>query len=108
MKNKIKLLFLIILIQTIIFPSIPASATDNGFDPNFIISDSEILDSASMSLEDIKQFLTDKGGYLGGYSCANPDGKIMTAAVIIYDRAVTNKVNPKFIIVLLQKEMGLI
>ncbi|MDD5071688.1 MAG: hypothetical protein PHQ42_03060 [Patescibacteria group bacterium] len=61
-----------------------------------------------MTFEEIKEFLKAKGGYLANYSCADPDGKIMTAAEIIYDRAITNKVNPKFLIVLLQKEQSLI
>lgn len=81
---------------------------DTEFNPNYIISDEEVLDYTSMNLDDIKAFLKDKAGFLATYSCANPDGKMMTAAEIIYDRAVANKVNPKFILVLLQKEMSLI
>jgi hypothetical protein len=85
-----------------------AALAENNFNPNYIISDSEILDYTAMNLEEIKEFLNDKGGYLATYSCADPDGKMMTAAEIIYDRAVTNLVNPKFLIVLLQKEQSLI
>lgn len=61
-----------------------------------------------MNFEEIKNFLIKKGGFLANYSLANPEGKIMTAAEIIYDRATTNKISPKFLIVLLQKEMSLI
>ena len=78
------------------------------FDPNYIISDAEVLDYSSMSFEEIKRFLQNKGSYLANYSCANPEGKIMTAAEIIFDRATTNRVNPKFIIALIQKEQSLI
>ena len=102
------------------------------FNPNFIISDDEILDSGTMSVNDIQQFLEDKNSYLAGYRCANADGVSKTAAEIIYDAAADNydcdgitidapltlaqkriqckkiSINPKFLLVLLQKEQGLI
>lgn len=87
--------------------SCPPARADN-FDPNNIISDEEVLDYTAMTLDDVREFLKNKGGYLANYSCADPDGKIMTAADIIYGRAITNKVNPKFLIALLQKEQSLI
>ena len=93
--------------------------TENGFDPNYIIGDQEILDYNSMSLEDIKQFLIVKGGYLAGYkliACTDDDvaqqrvcsGSLKSAAEIIYERAQANQVNPKFLLVLLQKEQSLV
>jgi hypothetical protein len=103
----IKVFFVLLAIYFGILGANTALA-ENNFNPNYIIGDSEILDYTAMSLEEIKEFLNDKGGYLANYSCANPDGKMMTAAEIIYDRATTNLVNPKFLIVLLQKEQSLI
>lgn len=79
-----------------------------SFDPNYIISDEEIFNSNAMTEAQIQDFLDRKGGYLANYSCENPDGVSMKASKIIYDRAVTNKISPKFILVLLQKEMSLI
>ncbi|NTU98811.1 hypothetical protein HGA64_02290 [Candidatus Falkowbacteria bacterium] len=61
-----------------------------------------------MSLTQIQDFLNSKGGFLATYRTTNSSGVMMSAAEIIYDRAVTNKVNPKFLIVLLQKEQSLI
>jgi hypothetical protein len=95
-----------------------AKAEDN-FNPNYIISDFEILNYDSMSLNDIQEFLINKNSYLVNYkikSCTAEDvfnkvecsGKIMSAAEIIYDRAITNKISPKFLLVLLQKEQSLI
>jgi hypothetical protein len=89
------------------------------FDPNYIIGDQEILDSGSMTLEEVKQFLAAKNGYLANYriaACTDDDvlnqrpctGPVKSAAEIIYDRAQVNKVNPKFILVLLQKEQSLV
>jgi len=78
------------------------------FNPNYIISDEEILDYNSMSKSEITAFLDARDGFLATYSTTNPDGKRMMASEIIYDRAQSNKISPKFIIVLLQKEQSLI
>lgn len=88
--------------------NVRAQDADDNFNPNYIISDEEILDYTALSKEQIITFLNNKGGFLANYSCSDPDGKTMTAAEAIYDRAITNKVNPKFLIVLLQKEQSLI
>ena len=80
-------------------------ASADTFDPNNIISDNEVLDYNSMTIEGVKEFLATKGSFLATYSVANPDGKIMTGPEIIYDRAITNKISPKFILVLLQNQM---
>ena len=97
-------LFFIIVFNFFIY----LEAKAETFDPNNIISDFEVLDYTSMNLEEIKTFLITKGSYLSTYSCANPDGVVSTAAEIIYDRATTNKISPKFLLVLLQKEQSLI
>ncbi|MCX6792999.1 MAG: hypothetical protein NTY12_03145 [Candidatus Falkowbacteria bacterium] len=78
------------------------------FNPGYIIGDQEILDDQSMTQEEIQNLLVAQGGFLATYPVVNPDGLTMTAAQAIYDRARNNHVNPKFIIVLLQKEQSLI
>lgn len=78
------------------------------FDPNFIIGDQEIYDEASMSLEEITAFLNAKGGFIATYTVTDPEGRSMSAAQAIYERSRANHVNPKFIMVLLQKEQSLI
>lgn len=105
-KLQLTIFFSLILLVSVKY--INAQTVENSFNPNYIIGDNEILDSTSMSLLEIDQFLTSKGGYLATYNTTNPDGKTMSAAEIIYDRAITNGVNPKFLIVLLQKEGSLI
>ncbi len=96
--------FIIIFVLFIIKPA----AVKAAFDPNYIISDEEVLDYTAMNLEEIKTLLMNKNSFLSTYSYLNPDGKLMTAAEIIYDRAITNKVSPKFLLVLIQKEQSLI
>lgn len=107
-KIKQTLIFLLSIGVSLIITTTAKAEGNAEFNPNFIIGDEEVLDDSAMNLDDIKNFLKSKGGYLATYSSANPDGKIMTAAEIIYERAMANKVNPKFIIVLLQKEQSLI
>ena len=127
MKKIYYLLFILIITL-----SLAKTAQAQGFDPNNIIGDLEILDHASMNLTDIQQFLAAKGSYLANYSCADINGVIRKASEIIYNAAVSSydcdgailsdsptdserslkcrkvTISPKFLLVLLQKEQSLI
>jgi len=127
-KNKL----FITLLSVICYLLSATTVSANTFNPNYIISDSEILDSTSMSLNSIKEFLHNKNSFLYNYICPNADGITKSAAEIIYDAAVNNydcagadlsdnpteaekklkcqpiTINPKFLLVLLQKEQSLI
>lgn len=109
--------FVYIMVLLGVFLATPGLA--QTFNPNFILDDSEINDYTSMSLADIQQFLVDRGGAIANFkvqSCLPQDvafglpcsGPVVSAAEVIYDRSRNNRVNPKFVIVLLQKEMSLI
>ncbi len=82
------------------------------FNPNFIISDEEILNVNAMSLNDIRRFLQNKPGILKNYivevNIKDEPFRRVPAAEYIYERAVKNGINPKFVLVLLQKEQSLI
>lgn len=107
------------------------SAQAIEFDPNYIISDAELYDSGSMSLIEIEQFLRARGSYLADRQFKNCDGHYKSGARIVYEAAnnydcegvaigsnptyeekarlcepVT--INPKLLLVLLQKEQSLI
>jgi len=104
-----KVVILFISLILVFGLSLPAMAlTDDSFNPNYIVSDAQILNYDSLSLSEIQNFLTRKNGFLATHSATNPDGIAMSAAEIIYDRAQINKISPKFIIVMLQKEMSLV
>jgi hypothetical protein len=91
------------------FTTAQAADPEKTFDPNHIIGDYEILDHDCMTREEIQKFLEDKNSYLANYSCENPDtGEELKASEIIYNRAINNKISPKFLLVLLQKEQSLI
>ncbi len=101
-------LILAILLFGLALAGWPTKQALADFNPNYIISDEEVLDYTSMTLSEIQSFLARHHSYLAGYKCQNPDGQLMTAAEVIYDRAQTNHISPRFIIVLLQKEQSLI
>jgi len=123
-----KLFCIIVLLAGFLVTSTVFAA---NFDPNNIISDQEMLDSNSMTLADIEVFLRNQGGYISKNNFPNYAGQQKTAAQIIYDAAnnydcggtdveatapISVKeakcqkvsINPKFLIVLLQKEQSLI
>jgi len=121
--NKLQSILIWALLFSVLTPAYAQTTANDSFNPNYIIGDDEVLDSSAMSLNEVKDFITGQGGFLATYSTTsctdddlyNPDGKykpcsgpVMSAAEIIYDRAVANKVNPKFLIVLLQKESSLV
>ncbi|MFA6271588.1 MAG: hypothetical protein WC693_00575 [Patescibacteria group bacterium] len=91
-------------VLSVIFSLIlPTFAQAYSININNIITDTELLDSSSMSLTRIQSFLKDKGSYLTNYSTG---GK--TAAEIIFDAANYYHINPKYILVRLQVEQSLI
>jgi len=109
------------------------TSIDAGYNPNNIISDTEMLDVYSMSLSDIQAFLQSKGSYLANLQIPNAYGDLKTASEIIYNAVRNNydctgatlsdspteterllkcrlitTINPKVLLVLLQKEQSLI
>ncbi len=105
---------------------------NNGFNPSLIISDAEILDNQTMTLHEIQSFLDTKNSFLANYSCPDANGIVRRASEIIYNASTKNydcdnvplsanpteqeksqkckkiTINPKFLLVLLQKEQSLI
>jgi hypothetical protein len=128
MKNPYYLIVPLSLVLMFFF--IP-SANAAIFNPNLIITNEEMLDSKSMTLSDIELFLKSKDGYISRNYFPNSDGELKSAAQIIYDAAnnydchdivLSSKptraereqkcryapINPKFLLVLLQKEQSLV
>jgi hypothetical protein len=77
-----------------------------AFDPNYILSDEELQDANAMDLNQIQAFL--ERGYLADLKTEDHDGRLRYAADIIWRAAQQHNVNPKFLLVLLQKEQSLI
>jgi len=123
---------IVALVVAVVIAATPKFMQAAEFDPNFIISDAEILDSGAMGLADIQQFLESHGSYLAKYRGEDYYGTVRSAAEIIYNAAtngydcsgvavdnpqdlaeakakcVKTSINPRFLLVLLQKEQSLI
>jgi len=97
---------ILILFAIIIFSPFKLKAVE--FNPNFIISDEELENWESMNLFDIQAFLEAKDSYLQNYKTKNWKGVIKKAASMIYEAAKENKINPKYLLVKLQKEQSLV
>ncbi|HRH32108.1 MAG TPA: hypothetical protein PLK06_02160 [bacterium] len=97
-----KPLLTLALVSAIFFPLKSALA----FDPNFILSDEELQDSQAMDLNQIQAFL-ERGG-LADLRLEDHTGRTRDAADIIWRTAQQTHINPKFLLVLLQKEQSLI
>lgn len=102
--SKIALIF--ICLFSLLLPLFSFAQTE--FNPNFIISDEEMQQSNSMTVRDVQKFLETKGSYLATYSALDIDDRYKTAAQIIYEAAQRYNVNPKFLLVNLQKEQSLV
>ncbi len=87
---------------------LPQSVLASDFNPNYLISDEQMQDYTSMTKSDIDLFLDQKGSYLHTYKTTDKNGEKKKAADIIYQAAHEYKINPKYLLVKLQKEQSLI
>jgi hypothetical protein len=78
------------------------------FNPNYIADEDDFLRSGTMSSAEIQSFLTARGGFLATYRCDDGSGNQILASEAIYRVSVNNGVNPRFILVLLEKEQSLL
>lgn len=95
------LLFFLFLLLS---PSIIYAQT---FNPNFILSDSELWDKDSISQAAIQAFLEREGSVLANYQ-EEVNGKTMPASEIIWKIGQDYHISPKFLLAILEKEKGLI
>lgn len=104
----IQRLFVILMTIAVIATALPTSLHASVFDPNYIISDTEMQYWQSMSEQDIQVFLEEKKSFLATYYSVNHDGEELRASKLIADAARAHRINPKYILVKLQKEQSLI
>ncbi len=77
------------------------------FNPNFVLTDSDLEDTSTMTRDDIARFLL-RHGSLGVLITPDTDGRMKAAADIIARIANTYHLNPQFLIALIQKEQGIV
>ncbi len=107
MKKQTFHIFNVFIITSFLFSPFTTLAATT-FDPHFIVSDEEIQDCNSWSRNDISAFLHNKNSYLSNYVTVDYKGLPKTAADIIYDASKNYNINPKYLLVTLQKEQSLI
>ncbi|MCL5996452.1 MAG: hypothetical protein M1546_10430 [Chloroflexi bacterium] len=84
-------------------PPSRAEALVEPFDATYVMADEEFNDSYAMSCDQIQEFLNGRTGALKNYVL---DGK--SAAQIVCEQSNRFGINPRLILVLLQKEQGLL
>lgn len=110
MKNKKKIIFLIIA-NLLFYPLLTARGSVQFYEQNYdfnqnnIVPENALTDYNSLTVEQIKQFANSKGGTLGRY--VDPEVK-MPAYYVIWQAAQEFRINPKFLLAMLQKEQSLV
>lgn len=112
MQKITKFLIIFLLLISNLAYYLPLSAavttTDFEFNPHYILSDNDLQDYRSMNRADIQAFLENYPGILAELRTPDKDGNVRLASDIIYQAAQDYRINPKYILVKLQKEMSLI
>jgi hypothetical protein len=112
--KKISVITLLLSIFSLYTPFVQAQVdtplpTNKPIDYNFLISDSELTDYNSMSQTQIHDFLVANGSFLATFYVDGGFGQpAVSATELIYRAAQDNRINPKFLLVLVQKEQSLI
>lgn len=78
------------------------------FNGNYIINNQDQDDYLSMTLQEIQNFLESKNSALADFVVNDINGIAKPASQIIYEAAHNYQVNPKWILVMLQKEQSLV
>ncbi|MFH1047363.1 MAG: hypothetical protein V1738_03600 [Patescibacteria group bacterium] len=96
------------IMLAVFFSAVPTSVVEAAFNPNYIMSDAEMRDAYAMSFQDIYIFLSEKGGLNNQFDVDAEDGLLKGTAQLIDDAAKRYSINPKYVLVLMQKESGII
>jgi len=104
LRSALLVLALVLFAVVLVSPAFAAT-----FNPNLVISDDNMRADDSMSVASIQAFLVEKKSLLATESFPRHDrGKTASAAVIIYEAARAFRISPRVLLVMLQKEQGLI
>ncbi|MBT4120769.1 MAG: D-alanyl-D-alanine carboxypeptidase [Candidatus Magasanikbacteria bacterium] len=106
MKLYLKIASFVILASIVLLPSFVLS--EDQFDASYIISDEEMQNWESMSRAGIQAFLDDYDSYLANFKTSDKDGVTRMTSDIIARSAKEHSINPKYLLVKLQKEQSLI
>ena len=105
---KKKLILAITLLSALIIQlgliGVSQAATISGL----CITEPEFTDYNAMTLQNIRDFLTARGGFMKALfpDVAETGSEMVDAALEIYNAAQANKINPRVLLTILQKEKG--
>lgn len=86
----------------------PLAVRAAEFNPHLIISDNDLTAYQAMSVKDVQDFLDSQKSGIGSMKFTDVDGSERTAAEIIVAAAAEERISPRYILVVLQKEQSLI
>lgn len=87
---------------------IPTSLLAADFNPHSIITDAELQDYTSLGRSEIRTFLANRNSALAEMIVPDYEGKNRYVSDIIYNASHEYKINPKYLLVKLQKEQSLV
>ncbi|HUT21895.1 MAG TPA: hypothetical protein VMX18_00635 [Candidatus Bipolaricaulota bacterium] len=102
-----KILFYVAVCGLLLSPAFGVAKAAE-FDPGLIISDFELFNDSAMDEKNVRLFLMSQPGKLKDMIFEDIDGEVKDAAQIIYLAAKRYGVNPKYLMVVLQKEQSLL
>lgn len=109
MKTRTKKIVIFFVVMAWLSPYLALeAAAETDFNPQLILSDAELQNWSSMNREDVQAFLEDRRSYLAYYRAPDASSTERLASDIIYRAAVQHRINPKYLLVKLQKEQSLI
>jgi len=86
----------------------PGFAQAIDFNPHLIISDNDLTAHQAMSVADVQNFLDTQKSGIATMQFPDADGSMRTAAEIIVSAAAEERISPRYMLVMLQKEQSLI
>jgi len=93
------------LLCAVLFPFTTFAA---DFNPYLIISDNDLTAYQAMSVKDVQDFLDIQKSGIGSMRFTDSDGSTRSAAEIIVSAANEERISPRYLLVVLQKEQSLI
>lgn len=87
---------------------IPTDAAAQGFNPNAILSDEDMFELGDWNADSIQRFFASKGSALAVLKLKDIDGVEKRPADILWRVAGSYKINPKYLLALIQKEQSLV
>ena len=97
-----------LLVVLLAQPFIALAQSLNTIDYEYILSDGELVSYQTMDRMDIQRFLERRNSYLANFFTTLDTGERASAIELIYRASQNHRINPQFLLALLQKEQSLI